>query len=102
TGVVAVAAALAAEENEVVVVLDAELRRLLLAAEGVLQLGELVLVRVVLLLALGADPLDEALGQHGQERVGEVERIEPHVEEPDHGLDGAVRMKSTEDEMSGQ
>src|SRR5207247_4838539 len=60
-GVVAASAALAAEEHVVVTVLDAELRGLLLAAERVLQLGELVLVGVVLLLALGADPLDEAL-----------------------------------------
>ena len=101
-GAVAVAAALASEEHEVVVVLDAELRRLLLAAEGVLELGELVRVRLVLLLAVGADSLHQALGQDGQQRVGEVERIETHVEQADDCLDGAVRMERAEHEVTGQ
>src|SRR5207249_3219718 len=69
---------------------ELELRRVLhpaplesVHAVSLLHLLELGAVGVVLLLAIGADRARETLGEDAEERVGEVEGIDPHVEEPD-------------------
>ena len=54
------------------------------------------------LLALLAEGPDETLGQDAQESIGEIERVDPHVEEADDGFRGAVRVERAEDEMARQ
>ena len=78
-GVVAVAAAPATPEHEPVVVGHAEPLELLPAVG----LGQVVVGlggRVVARLALGAEALDESLGDDAEHRVGAREGVDPQVD----------------------
>src|SRR2546428_693286 len=94
-------AALAPVEDERLVVRVAELRERVLPVR-LRELVELGAVRTVFGPALPAEPLHEPLGEDAQEGVGEVEGIEPHVEETNDRLHGAVRVERAEHEVAGE
>ena len=54
------------------------------------------------LLALLAEGPDETLGEDAEESIGEIERVDPHVQEADDGFRGAVRVERAENEMARQ
>ncbi len=58
--------------------------------------------RMIGLLAVLAERPDEPLRENAQQGIREIQRIDPHVEEPDDGLRGAVRVQRAEDEVSRQ
>src|SRR2546428_825230 len=94
-------AALAPVEDERLVVRVAELRERVLPVR-LRELVELGAVRTVFGPTLPAEPLHEPLGEDAQEGVGEVEGIEPHVEETNDRLHGAVRVERAEHEVAGE
>src|SRR2546430_5264730 len=94
-------AALAARQHEVVGVSMIEGLERLLAV----RVGQLLVLRALGMVGLPAplaDALDESLREDPEQRVGEVEGIEPHVEETHDGLDRAVGVERREDEMAGE
>ena len=78
-------------ERELVIVGDVQFQERLFAVT-LHDLVEFLLVGMVGLLALLADGPDEALGEDAEESIGEIERVDPHVEEADDRLRGAVRV----------
>ena len=88
-------------EHEFVVVGDVQLLEMLLAVT-LDDLVEFLAVGMVGLLAFLAEGPDETLGEDAQEGIGEVERVDPHVEEADDRFRGAVRVERAEDEMARQ
>ena len=54
-------------------------------------------------LAAGrADPAHQPLGQHREQRVGEVERVHAHVQQPGHCLRRAVGVERGQHQVAGQ
>src|SRR5712692_2610314 len=81
-----------------------------LERSGVEQFGAVFLENVlhlvrggrVTLLAFGAQTLGQPLRQDPEQRVGKVERVHAHVEQPGDRLRRAVRMQSREHEVARQ
>ena len=51
---------------------------------------------------MGAEAAHQPLRQHRQQRVGKVEGVHPHVEQPRHGFGRAVGVQRREHEVAGQ
>ena len=99
--VVAVRAALGFVEREVRRILDAELREEITAVDFH-QLVELLLGGMMRILAFRTERADQALGHDAEERVGEVEGIDVHVQQTRDRLRRGVGVQRGEDKVAGE
>src|SRR6185436_2445321 len=60
----------------------------------------LLSMRMIGLLAPGADPFAQALGEHSQHGVGKVERVASEIQQTGHGFDCSVRMECTQHQVA--
>ena len=71
-------------------------------AVGVHERGVLVLGRMVAFFAVRADGTRQPLGQYAEQGVGEMERVDLHLQQARDRLDRAVGMQRAEHEVAGQ